>query len=653
MRCPNCQHENTPNSRFCISCGTALAAPETSAQQIEALQAEVRRLGGNLVAMNERLAALERVRGVAAPPLQPTPALEVASVTAGEVPGLAEETPAPPDGDIFKRMKEWDWEQIFGGNWLARIGVLAIIIGVAFFLKLAFDNNWIGPTGRVVLGIIAGLAMLGAGEYWQKRYPAYAQALMGGGIALLYLAIFAAFAIFNLITLNPAVGFLLLISVTSAALALRHDSTALAIIGILGAFGAPFILGGFAPETRGAAQAGESIQLLVYIMVVDLGVLALSTFRNWRWFTLLSLLATLVAFGGWYSEFGNEASLLTSQGGLTLIFLIFVGATTLYHIVWRRAPQAFDQALMIINAGAYFGISYGLLWDDFRLWMGGFSILLALFYGGLAYVALKRSAENVRLSFLALGIALVFLTIAIPVQLGDRAWTTIAWAAEGTVLMWLSFTLQMPRTRIFSYAAFVLVAVRLLFFDTPIDYVDLATFRPVLNERFLAFLVSIASIYIAARLLWRERGSLDEWERNAWFVYPIFILAANVFSLWILSAEALSYFDSRFTELPRFERFRGTDDNLRNAQNLSLTAIWAGYAAIALVIGIVKRSRPIRLAALGLLLIPIAKVFVYDIFALERVYRIGAFMGLGVILLASAYLYQRYSRAIRGFLVEK
>ena len=648
MRCPNCQFENAPGSRFCISCGTALAAPEaeepstpaqgspeTAAQQTQALQDEVRRLRGNLVVMNDRLAALERIQGIAAPPTQPTPTPAAAPVTTGEVPGAAGVPPSPPGEDIFTKTRKWDWEQIFGGNWLARVGVLAIVVGVAFFLKMAFDNDWIGPTGQVILGTVAGLAMLGAGEYWQKRYPAYAQAFMGGGVALLYLSIFAAFAIFDLITLNPAVGFLLLISVASAALALRHESTALAIIGILGAFSAPFILSGFAPETRGAAQAGEGIQILVYIMVVDLGVLALSTFRNWRWFTLLALLASLVAFGAWYGKFGDEASLLTSQGGLTLIFLIFVGATTLYHIVWRRAAQAFDQVLMTINAAAYFGISYGLLWGDFRLWLGGFSILLALFYGGLAYAALKRSTENVRLSFLAVGIALVFLTIAIPVQLGDRGWTTIAWASEGAILMWLSFTLQMPRTRIFSYAAFGLVAVRLLFFDTP---VDLATFRPVLNERFLAFLVSIASIYIAARLLGREREALEEWERKAWYVFPIFIVAANFFSLWILSAEVINYFDSYA---------------LRNAQNLSLTGLWAGYAAIVLVVGMARRSRTVRLWALGLLVIPIAKVFVYDVFALEQAYRIGAFIGLGVLLLASAYLYQRYSQAIRGFLVEE
>ena len=65
---------------------------------------------------------------------------------------------------------------------------------MGFFLKLAFDNDWIGQTGRVALGIAGGLAFLGAGEYWQRRYPIWSQPLTGGGIAVLYLSIFAAFS---------------------------------------------------------------------------------------------------------------------------------------------------------------------------------------------------------------------------------------------------------------------------------------------------------------------------------------------------------------------------------------------------------------------------------------------------------------------------
>jgi len=138
-------------------------------------------------------------------------------------------------------------------------------------------------------------------------------------------------------------------------------------------------------------------------------------------------------------------------------------------------------------------------------------------------------------------------------------------------------------------------------------------------------------------------------EQTAWSVYPIFFAVANFFTLWLLSFEVWDFFSERL--------YATTDwsarDGLRSAQNLSLTALWAGYAVILLMVGITRRWRWVRLAGLGLLVIPIVKVFVYDVFALEQVYRIVAFIGLGILLLASAYLYQRHRKAIMGFLTKE
>jgi uncharacterized membrane protein len=601
------------------------------AQPPPPIQDELRQLREQVARINDRLTNLELRQGIRVPTPTVIPSVPSAAARA-EV--AVQPTPAPPAK--ARPAKPREWEQIFGGNWLARIGVVALIIGAAFFLQFAFANNWLGPLARVILGIVVGLAMVGGGYYWQTKYPTLAQAITGGGVALLYLSIFAAFAIFQLLAFYPAVILLLLVSAGSTALALRHNSMALAIIGIFGAFSAPFILGAWGPGFPGARQTGAAIQLLAYVMVVDLGVIALSTFRNWRWFTLLALVSSLAAFGGWYGHFGDRVSLLVSEVGLTIIFLIFVGATTLYHLVWRRVCQEFDYALMALNAAAYFGISCGLMWGDLRAWMGGFSLVLALFYGGLAYVALRRGIETIRLSLFAVGIALVLLTVAMPIQFGDRAWTTIAWAAEVVVLMWLGLALRIAQLRWFGFGVFVIMAVRLLFFDTTID---MDTFRPILNERFLAYLAGIAASYLSAYLLWRERERVPDWATLA----ATFLIAGNFFTLWLLSFEVWDYFDTRTLMTGRA---------IRSAQNLSLTALWAVYAVILLVIGIAKRWRKVRLGALALLAVSIAKVFVYDVWVLERLYRIIAFVGLGVLLLVSAYLYQRYSKAIRGFLLK-
>lgn len=525
---------------------------------------------------------------------------------------------------------------------MARIGIIALIVGVAFFLKFAFDQNWLGPSARVTLGVLAGAALVVLGYYWRNRYPTLSQALSGGGIALFYLSFFSAFAIFSLIPLYPAVSLLLLVSIGSAFLANKYNSMALAIIGIIGAFAAPFIIGIGKPGGIRIAPSDRGIQLIVYILIVDVGALVLSTFRNWRWFTLLALSGSLLAFAGWEVKFGHIAGLLTKELFITLIFLIFFGATSLFHVIWRKVALVFDYVLISVNTAAYLIISYAIMWHDLHAWMGGFTLLLVLLYGSLAYAAFHRGGESARISLFTLTVAIILLTIAVPVQLGDSAWTTIAWAVEMAALVWLSFVTRLTILRSYSYGAFVIMAGRLLFFDTT---VNIRTFQPVLNERFLAYAVAIAACYVAPYLLWRYREKMPEWHAPA----STFLIAANFFTLWLLSFEVWNSFSRQLAGGGIVSNIH----SLRNAQNLSLTALWAVYALILLVIGIVKRWRTVRLAALGLLAATIIKVFVYDVFALEQVYRIIAFVGLGVLLLTGAYLYQRYSKAIRGFLSSK
>ena len=793
MQCANCSGENSRGSSFCIHCGKALVSDGTGADEPDTpdtqggcgnLDSRLQSLNLRLSSLEARLANLERRLGVSstsrAPSLAGTAARDAAvharpprrpQRPPTPAQALREETVAVSEAFEPEPSQAVDWEQVIGGNWLARVGVLALILGVAFFLKLAFDNDWIGPTGRVALGAVGGLAMMGAGEFWQKRYPGYARALSGGGVGLLYLSTYAAFAIFDLIDIYPAVVLLLIESVVSAVLALRYESNALAIIGVAGAFCAPFVLGASDLEGRASSSSdGAGYDLIAYVLAVDVGVLVLSTFRRWYWFRLTALLASLASYGIWYIEFGDAAGALGAEIALTCIFLVFVGVTTFFHLIWVRGPRTLDLSLMTFNATAYFAISYALLFNEYRDWMGGFSLAIAVFYLGMAYIALRRSPENARLSLFAFGIGVIFLTIAIPVQLDDMAWTTVGWATQGTVLIWLSFPMKSHAPRFFGYGLFVLVAVKLLSFDTLISVSD---DDPVLNVRFLAFSMSIAALYLCSFAIWRSADQLTALERRAWSVYPILVIAANFLTLWIFTAEVMDFFDQRLVtvgwaiysallvwisfmlkfhsirffaygvfaltalkllyedtpvealthdpvlnlrvlafsvsivalsfsafliwkspqRLTTYERdswavypimiglanfwtiwiltaevldyfnhniatvrfmegSRAEIQAMENAQNLLLTVLWAVYALVLLAVGIIGKLRAVRLAGLALLTIPVAKVFVYDVFQLEQAYRVAAFIGLGVLLLIGGYLYQRFGRAIREFVTE-
>ena len=766
MRCPSCNRDNIESNLFCIHCGASLTGesrPDGRDAEEEVADTPSRKLSlAELQTEVERLNAELREIRTTLSRHGMRPSSPAGSLPA-PVPVAPQPAPSPPlpsrpspsrSAAPWERI-EIDWELVLGGNWLARIGILAVVVGVAFFLKLAFDNQWIGETGRVVLGIVGGIGLLGLGEVLHRRYPVYAQALIGGGVAVLYVSIFAAFSFYSLLNVYPAVGLLFLISMASAALALRHDSMSLAVIGILGAFAAPFLLGAFeaAEETRETFAGNAGAQIMVYVIVVDLGVLALSSVRNWRWFTLLALLGSLASFGIWYGDYGEEAALAVVQAGLTAIFLIFVGATTLFHIAWKRAPKEFDHALMVINAAAYLGISYALLWDELRPWMGAFALLMALFYGALAYAVVRRGREQVHLSLMAMSISVVLLIIAVPVQL-DGPWVSVAWAAEGAVLVWMSFTLRMWLLRAFGAGAFLIFAVWLLAVDTPTAL--MADLTPFYNRYLLSYALGIGATFLTAYLLWRNRAQLMEretalfpvflaagnlfltvavpiqvdgaWIAVAWAVealtltwlsfrlglyelrlfgagvfaamavrllafdtqvdlsdfrlilnyrmmaftsgitalflsallvgkgrnltpldrsalLPGLVIAANLLALWVISAECIAVVDSGIVDVDGRAAFY--------TKSLALSLAWAVYASVSLVIGIVGRWLLFRLAGLGLLAVPILKLFLFDSLALEQGYRVAAFLSLGLILLIVGFLYQRHGGAIRGFLFKE
>ena len=164
----------------------------------------------------------------------------------------------------------------------------------------------------------------------------------------------------------------------------------MAIIGIVGAFSAPLLLENFGQNVE-SASLYHNLEIIVYIVVLELGVIALSTVRNWYWFKLIALTGSILIFGIWYGE--NEDSLkpIVAQVSLTIIFLIFVTGTTVFHLIWKKIPKTSDMTLLVFNATAYFAMSYLILQEDYSMWIGTLALALAIFYGGLAYLALKTN----------------------------------------------------------------------------------------------------------------------------------------------------------------------------------------------------------------------------------------------------------------------
>ncbi len=790
MTCQSCGRELQASDRYCPWCGAPqIPQPEPEAAPLDpnapraggspALEDEVRqlriavsRMSADLARMSLRLETLERESGsptLTGPTAEATPSVDVAAsgqpvAEANVAPPVADYTPsavpageptAPLRSEVSKSgagfgadlLTGWNWEWLLGGNWLARVGIVALIFGVAFFISLAIDNGWLGEMERVILGVAGGAVLLGAGEFWRRRYAVWAQTVAGGGLAILYLSVYGAFALYDLISPELAFGAFVVITVAGAAASLRHDAVGVAVLSVLGGFATPMLLQERLPDQR---------LLLAYVLLLDLGVLGLAALRNWHWFTLLAWAGSLILFAFWKEQLDPSTAL--AQVGITAIFLVFAGATLVFEVLRRRAAGIVGLALITLNAASYYGISYWLMNDPYGDWMGGFTAALAAFYVLLGVACRLRGAEQRNLTVFSAGLAVVFAVIAVPVQF-DGTWIAVGWAVEAAVLVWLSFGVGIREVRWLGYVAFGVFAGWLLVVESPaaldadltpvlnwymlayavgaisaalsawllwrhreqleaaeqaaypafavaaaaaiavaipvqlegvwvgiawalqaalvlelslrlglpalqwaagallaamlvrllaIDTfeLDLETFRPVINWRFLPFILGIAALYWSAlRLHAADLESL--WvkaDRQRGIAVATLLVLANLVTLWLLSAEIMASADSALFNL--------APDASENVGSLGLSLLWAGYAAILIVLGVARRWRWVRIAGLTLLAAPVVKLFAFDSRLLEQEYRVIAFLALGLILLAGGLLYQRYSRLVRGFLFD-
>jgi len=536
--------------------------------------------------------------------------------------------PAPPDQESL--------ESKIGGNVLNKIGMVAIILGMSYFLKYAIENRWIGETGRVIIGILAGLGFLGWGEVLRRRnYRAYSITVLGGGIAILYFSIFAAFNFYNLLSQLPALFIMVLITTTAVVLSVRYDSMTVAVFATVGGFLTPALL---------STGKDNQVGLFCYIALLDLGVLSLAYFKNWRGFNLLSFFFTHLVFLAWSLSFYSESKLWRTESFLTLFFSIFAVISVMYSLTHKQKTTFRDLLLITLNGAAYFLWTYALFESRYFHYLGFYTVVMAILYLGIGSFSIRRSAGDSNLFLVLLGLSLTFLTLAIPIQLKQN-WISIGWAVEAVILCWIGFRLDDANTRWAALLIASMVSVRLLIYESPLRAVLAKDYTFFFNRRGLTFLIGVMAIFALANLYARYRLRLSETEQ--WLMAGLVVLA-NFLILFFMTTEIRQYFERNYYQIED----GGLRREIHSRMQLAVSALWGIYSIILVTIGIIRRFRPIRILAIFLFAVTILKVFLSDLQQMEKIYRIVASIGLGVLLLGVSMMYQKYRAQINDLVLK-
>ncbi|MBI4422325.1 MAG: DUF2339 domain-containing protein [Elusimicrobia bacterium] len=536
--------------------------------------------------------------------------------------------PAGAPRPALKPAEPIDWERL-AGVWFNRVGVAALVFGAAFFLKYAFDHRWIGELGRVVAGLLAGTGMVVAGDrLWRRDMAQYGQMLIGGGVSILYLSIYAAFGYYRLIGQAPAFAFMSAVTALAWLLAVRRDAYPVALVGVLGGFLTPWLMSTGEPRFH---------ILFGYLLIMDAGVAAIALFKDWRGLSLLALSGTQLYAQGYGARWYHPEQLAPYSLYIGLYWLLFVGASVGRTLRSGLAAKPHDLALAALNAAAYFGALYWKLRPEFQPWLGLFAAATAGGYAALGAGLKSRQGADGQLVLLHLGLAVVFLTIAIPIQL-DLRWVTVGWAAEAAMLFAAGFKLGQREARLMGAAVLLVAVLRALFADTWLP----GAHAFLLNQRGLAYggVLGAIGVCVSGYAGLAEPHEQERPFRNAFGIAGVFL------GLWLLSWEGAEFWRQLSPErqLAWFGEGWEAARYRRIAESFSLSAAWTLYGFAWFVYGVRTDRRPIRLLALAILGLAIVKVFLVDLSFLRTVWRILSLLGLGAVTLAVSYHYQREQR---------
>jgi uncharacterized membrane protein len=505
-----------------------------------------------------------------------------------------------------------------------------MLIGVSYFLKLAFDNNWVGPAGRVAVGLLAGIAVVVWSERFRSRgYQVFSYSLKAVGIGILYLSLYAAFQVYSLVPSSVAFVMMLTVTATTAIMAWTQDAEILAAFALVGGFTTPLLLS--TGQNREAA-------LFSYVAILDLGTLVLVILKPWRRLLVLSYVGTLVLYVGWYSSFYDRSQLRLTVGFATLFFAIFAVVPLLARQGKNQArlSESIPLFLALANAAVYFLQIYAVFEAVDSKATAWFALALAAVYIFLSRQTRARanSPEAARkVDLLHLALAIGFVTVAIPIRL-DAHWITMGWFVEAAVLLWVADRIASELLNVFAVGALALGVGRLLLIDN--FYVTL----PIFNVRTATYTVAIA---VLGAVAWFGGRRKDDTAR---VVAGVSVVALNLLALRGLSLEVAGYYAREMAGIRGLAgRWRPSDSldwrHVQLARDFTYSALWMAYGALLMVVGFWRRSAFVRWQALALIAFTIGKVFLYDVSELDRGYRIGSFIVLGGLLLAISFVYQR------------
>jgi uncharacterized membrane protein len=391
------------------------------------------------------------------------------------------------------------------------------------------DQGWIGPATRVMCGGAFGLAMVMAGvRFLSRKMRALGQGLIGGGLAVVYVSIYAAHSYYELVPLPVALGLLAVATAGGMILSVWHKAFPVSLLATLGGFLTPLILW---------TGLEERDALFTYLVVLDVGVLAVAARQRWRSLDAAAHGATWTYFAVWYQETGSRDPVATTLwlGGF---FALFGIAPYARHLIKRTPIYAERVVMAVIGAVTTIAHATDLLYDHHPIEFGLFVAGLAAVLLGLAAALRRLVPEDRRGLFTMVVLGAGAATAALPGFLEQGA-LTVGFAIEGVVLVFLAHRLRYLPVRIAALVPIGIAAVRSFAVHGPTHGYG-ASHAPVFNPEFLTIAAFALALIGYAVVQWAHRGQGGALDR---VLLHVAAHAGAFFCMGLLTAEIVGWLE--------------------------------------------------------------------------------------------------------------
>jgi uncharacterized membrane protein len=396
-----------------------------------------------------------------------------------------------PQLSFFERYP--DLEKFIGENLINKIGIAILVLAIAFFVKYAIDNNWVGPVGRVGIGVLCGGILIGIAHRMRNSYRAFSSVLVGGGLAVLYFTITLAYHQFHLF--NQTTSFIILIVITcfAVALSLLYDKQELAVVALVGGLASPFMVS--------TGQANYNA-LFIYLVILNAGLLVIAYNKMWRILNATAFGLTVIVFMAVLTSL-TAPTYATGFLYASILYLLFFGINVANNIKENKKFVAIDFTILLTNTALYFAVGLYLLTmmhqDNMRgLFCAGLAVINLL----LSFLMFRNRKVDTNILYLLIGITLTFISLTAPIQLNGH-YITLFWAAEAVLLYWLFLKSGIQLMKLTSLIVWGAIMVSLLM-DWSQVYVSSNTMMIMANKGFITTLIAAIGSYLLYRLVKKD-----------------------------------------------------------------------------------------------------------------------------------------------------